>query len=93
MGSINFLWQFKIKKRQETRSERQEAKAKSQEARGKKRETRTKRQEARDKKPVCRQAGKKQEIALFAVRFLCVSAPLRAKRKKNQEPRGLSLVS
>ena len=55
-------------------------------------------QEPRDKNQEAR--GKNQEVELFAVRFLCDSAPLRAKRRKKQEtrnkrqePRGLSLVS
>ena len=52
-----------------------------QEARSKKRETRAERQEARSK----RQEPRTKRLDLFAVRFLCVSAPLREEGKKKQD--------
>jgi hypothetical protein len=54
-------------------------------AKDKRQETRTKKQEARAESQEAR--GKNQEVELFAVRFLCDSAPLRAKRRKKQETR------
>jgi formylmethanofuran dehydrogenase subunit E len=76
IGSIFF---FAIERKKEARSKRRETRTKSREPRDKKRETRSKSQEAR--------AKSREKIELFAVRFLCVSAPLRAKRRKNQETR------
>jgi hypothetical protein len=47
----------------------------------KRKDTRNKKQEARDKKQETRSKR------LLTVRFLCGSAPLRAKKEKIQEPR------
>ena len=66
-----------LRKYQETRSKRQETRNKRQEARGKSRETRSKRREAGSKK----QETRSKRLDPFAVRFLCVSAPLREKKR------------
>jgi hypothetical protein len=53
--------------------------------------TRSKRLEPRDEKPFCRQTGKRWSCSRSAFLALAyrrlVSAPLRAKRRKNQVPR------
>jgi hypothetical protein len=87
---------FAIEKKKETRSKNREARGNKretclptgrQETRTKKQEARSERQEPRaESQEACQPTGRR-EIELFAVRFLCDSAPLRAKRKKNQETR------
>jgi hypothetical protein len=90
MGSIFF---FAIERKKEARSKKQEQRAKRQEARdlSADRQARGKSREARTKRPVCRQAGKsREEIELFAVRFLCACLPQAGlcafARKKKKEP-------
>jgi hypothetical protein len=72
--------------RKEKRGKKQETRSENQEARAKKREPRSESQEARGKKREARTKSR-EEIELFAVRFLCVSAPLRAKKRMKQETR------
>jgi hypothetical protein len=84
MGSIFF---FAIERKKEARSKSRETRGKNQEARGKNQETclPTGRQETR---------AEKQEIKLFAVRFLCACLPQAGlcafASKKKKEPRDLS---